>query len=829
MKFLCLKNIPLSVYNCSIKKTSYNYSQNLKIIFVLKGNIIIDYIGKKEIIKEEGIILLNSSSIYSVDGSPENEVCVLEIDTNYFNTDFEGLSNIKFFLNYNQCLPNQREEIRLLWSYLNKIIESLHKAENGYELKVKGIIIELILLFVNKYEDSNFDKKININSEEKRLKSIIEFINYNYKEKISLSKIADIVDLNPQYLSRYFSKYMGITLNEYITKIRLRESLEDLKNSDNTITYVALENGFSNIKSYFKAFKKNYNTTPSVFRKNYLINSEIKIEKSNMKDEELINLVKTYGKIDKKTVEQFPQEREKYEIYFKESKANVKKSWRKLAAFGRAAEGLRGEWRNQLRNIQNDIPFEYIRFHGIFSDDMMVYSEDSEGNPEYNFSYVDELIDFFMEVKIKPFIELSFIPEKLASEKRSQFNWNANVSFPKDISKWKGLVEKFLLHLIQRYGIKEVTSWYFEIWDGFIREEKNIEKSLEFFKETYLSIKKINNNLKVGGVNSFLEEMIYTNLLEAYDTFCRKEGIVLDFISGKAYAIEPEDKNESIISLIAKINNSTKDKVIFQDSSNYCIYANQDYIANNINKVLEKLKKSSTLNKPLFITEWNSIPDPRDLLHDTCYKSAFLVKNVIKNFNKVEALGYWTFTDIFEEVKSTNNNTFHGGIGFVTTNGLKKPIYHAYNFLNKLGERIIEKSENYIITQKSDRSIQIIVSNYCHFKNDNTKCIPEEVTLTERESVFNNKIKDITFVLNDLEGEFIKKTYRINSESGSVYNEWVKMGATEKLYPEEIKYLKEKSTFAYKREEIHSDKNVIINEKMLPQEVLLIELEYPLF
>ena len=100
MKFSCLKNIPLSVYNCNIKKTSYNYSQNLKIIFVLKGNIIIDYIGKKEVIKEEGIILLNSSSIYSVDGSPENEVCVLEIDTSYFNTDFEDLSNIKFFLNY---------------------------------------------------------------------------------------------------------------------------------------------------------------------------------------------------------------------------------------------------------------------------------------------------------------------------------------------------------------------------------------------------------------------------------------------------------------------------------------------------------------------------------------------------------------------------------------------------------------------------------------------------------------------------------------------------------------------------------------------------------
>lgn len=131
MKFSYLKNIPLSVYNCSIKKAAYNYSKNLKLIFALRGNIIIEGIGKKDLLGEGGVILLNSSSIYSLDGSPENEVCILEIDTNYFNTDFEGLSNLKFSLNYNQYIYNQREEIRLLWSYLYKTIDILCKAEKG--------------------------------------------------------------------------------------------------------------------------------------------------------------------------------------------------------------------------------------------------------------------------------------------------------------------------------------------------------------------------------------------------------------------------------------------------------------------------------------------------------------------------------------------------------------------------------------------------------------------------------------------------------------------------------------------------------------------------
>lgn len=89
--------------------------------------------------------------------------------------------------------------------------------------------------------------------------------------------------------------------------------------------------------------------------------------------------------------------------------------WKKLTTAGRAAEGLRSDWRSHLGELQREIGFEYIRFHGIFHDDMMIYHEREDGTPYYNWQYYDNLVDFRLETGIRPFLELSFTPSVLAS------------------------------------------------------------------------------------------------------------------------------------------------------------------------------------------------------------------------------------------------------------------------------------------------------------------------------------------------------------------------------------------------------------------------------
>jgi len=132
---------------------------------------------------------------------------------------------------------------------------------------------------------------------------------------------------------------------------------------------------------------------------------------------------------------------------------------------GRANEGLRADWQRQLRLTQSECGFRYIRFHGLLTDDMGVYQEDRNGNPVYNFQYIDELFDFLLSIKMKPFVELGFMPNALASSNKTVFWWKGNVTPPKDYRKWDGLIKNLILHFTERYGASEVKSWFFEVWN----------------------------------------------------------------------------------------------------------------------------------------------------------------------------------------------------------------------------------------------------------------------------------------------------------------------------------------------------------------------------
>jgi xylan 1,4-beta-xylosidase len=170
---------------------------------------------------------------------------------------------------------------------------------------------------------------------------------------------------------------------------------------------------------------------------------------------------------------------------------------------GRANEGLRADWQAQLSTVQNEIGFHYLRFHGIFHDDMGVYSEDSHGQPIYNFQYVDALYDALLARHIRPFVELSFMPAALASGPQTVFWWKGNITPPKDMAKWNALVATFVTHLQSRYGADEVNHWYFEVWNepdlhnGFFTGTQADYFSL--YKNTVEAIRSVCPRCRVGG------------------------------------------------------------------------------------------------------------------------------------------------------------------------------------------------------------------------------------------------------------------------------------------------------------------------------------------
>ena len=175
----------------------------------------------------------------------------------------------------------------------------------------------------------------------------------------------------------------------------------------------------------------------------------------------------------------------------------------------------------------------------------------------------------------------------------------------------------------------------------------------------------------------------------------------------------------------------------------------------------------------IHLTEWNSSPSPRDLIHDTPFEAPFLLYNITQNFGKIDSLGYWAFTDIFEE-NGPGEEEFHGGFGLITNNGLKKPSYWAYYFLSKLGDEVIELSDRHIITRQGD-NYQVIIWNYCYYTDEFAKGDRSKLTLTDRDNVFEVKDEKFNISLN-LYGEYKLTEYTIDKDTSALHN-WVKLDA----------------------------------------------------
>jgi len=360
---------------------------------------------------------------------------------------------------------------------------------------------------------------------------------------------------------------------------------------------------------------------------------------------------------------------------------------------GRANEGLRADFQEQLATVQKEIGFRYIRMHGIFHDDMGVYKEDKQGNPEFNFQYIDTLYDALLKLKIKPFVELSFMPSALASGTKTIFWWKGNVTPPKDMSKWNALNRAFIKHLLERYGADEVHSWYFEVWnepdlkDGFWTG--TLEDYLELYKNTAETIKAACPQCRVGGPAS----AIGYDFEKAFEKYVVDHNVPADFVATHVYGV----------------------KQGFLDADNTAgtvLDADPDSVSGRMQHSRELIKQSGRPEMELHFTEWSSAYTPTDYMHDQYHQASFILDKVKRGSPYVDSMSYWTFTDIFEE-SAPRFTPFHGGFGLLNLQGIKKPAYFAYRYLAQLGNQDVTSDDPQSwITRSGDGSVQALVWDY---------------------------------------------------------------------------------------------------------------------
>ncbi|MEO8848900.1 MAG: glycosyl hydrolase [Casimicrobiaceae bacterium] len=331
--------------------------------------------------------------------------------------------------------------------------------------------------------------------------------------------------------------------------------------------------------------------------------------------------------------------------------------WEHTVGSGHAPLALRADWQRQLRQCHEQLGFQHVRFHDILSDDMGTLM-DEQDRLLYSFFNADQICDFLLSIGMKPFVELSFMPSTLSSGGTTVFHYSANVTPPKDYAAWGAFVTRLVTHWVQRYGIDEVSNWFFEVWN-----EPNLPAfwtgtQADYFKLyrfTVQAIKDVDDRLQVGGPATANNEWI-TEFLD----FCAKNKLPADFVSTHHY---PTDA-------LGSVGEDTETQLAHSKRSILRKWARQT--------------RRKARGKPVYYTEWSSSSNPRDHLHDEPYTAAVIVKTMMEARGLVQGYSYWAFSDIFEEnyIPAT---AFQGGFGLLTLQGVAKPSYRAFELLHRLG------------------------------------------------------------------------------------------------------------------------------------------------
>lgn len=363
--------------------------------------------------------------------------------------------------------------------------------------------------------------------------------------------------------------------------------------------------------------------------------------------------------------------------------------WEKGFGSGRAILALRESYRNDLREVKGATGTEYVRFHAIFHDETGVYDEDDKGNPVYNFSYINQIYDGLLEIGVRPFVEIGFMPKKLAARQDIHPFWYKQiVSPPKDYAKWDGFIREFAQHLVDRYGIDEVSQWYFEVWNepniDFWSGDPKQPTYFELYDHTARALKSVNSRLRVGGPSTAAADWV-----DVFIAHMAKNGTPVDFISSHGYA---DDTVQNLFHTNEDIPMSQR-------------------VCRAIRKVHDQIAASPLPKLPLMWTEWN-VPSYGPLrARDNVYVGAALADDIRQCDGLVDILAFWTFSDVFEETGPVKE-PFYGGFGLIAAGGIKKPSFNAFTLLHKLGnERIANEASDLLVTRRSDGVIVLAAWN----------------------------------------------------------------------------------------------------------------------
>lgn len=613
-----------------------------------------------------------------------------------------------------------------------------------------------------------------------RMEPVVRYVDEHYRDGLSLNSLARAVHLTPTYLSAIFTKYLGVTFSEYYNGVRLDSAVRDLTATDAPIDLIATQNGYSNAQAFVRAFKSVYKRLPSAYRRDHSVKD---------KDGTDMALVRRY----------LPQSVSAVSGREEHIQTVVNAQWdrvtgvfggsfRRLFGIGSAKQILMREVQEQLEEIQRQIGFEYIKFHGIFSDEMMVVSRYAGGGLRFSFKLVDKVFDYLFSIGLKPVLQLSFMPNELAADtEKLIYNGRYNTSQPRRVEEWCAMVRSFMEHILSRYGYAAVRELPVLVWNNAdsMPEMFGMQDETVFFRlyrDTFRMVKELVPDIPFGAppLTFMREECI--DWSERFFSYLRGQGVTPDFFCCQYYSEVGVNPGDLKIDLKATspdhLYHGSENQDRFSLAAGVPMTSDPGKMRRHLAFVKEFMASAGLGQLPLWVTEFNLTFSHRQWLNDTLFAGCYVIKNVLENADSLAALGYWSASDFIEE-QQLEDQIFHGGLGLMTIDGVRKPQFLAYETLRFVQPSVLARGDGYLISRSED-FITILMYNYEHFSDiyaqNKTYNMRESDRYTpftqQRRHDFNFRIEGIGLRQVVEATEFI-----INRSHGSAFDKWVEMGS----------------------------------------------------
>lgn len=736
---------PLSDIKISLKNIQFlspRMNQGLVFIFVINGELIIETDSRFYTLKEQDLLLINRNQLYQVKGNPTNTVLLLTISDSFMDQYYEEYRNSRFECFSQEVDMGREKMLNNIRKLIVKLMISNCRRDESYRIEVQNYLCEILLNLIRgfKQKGSAFEK---LDTNDYRLAQIIEYLERNYYQIITLEDMAKRFHLSTSYLSRYFKQNTGMGFSRFLMNIRLRHSVKDLLYSNDTISQIAMKNGFANTKSFTSLFKESYGVTPHIYRENHSSEKIDSFESFPIEDaEQLFNSPEILAKLGI-VLNKLDQSYRNTESRFEELSLDVTKPIHEeisrpkhVVIIRELKELLKDPVRSQILMVKEDIRLDYVGISNLIRGETITADVETDEVIATSSPYFksDIALNFLKKHDLSLFIRIDY----------QEITTNEEKNFDK--------LSAYVKHCLQLYGADYLNTWHFLFYEPYYTAvgAKDLKR---VYLKMYNVLKKIVPNVQVGVFIPFSFEDEKTT--EAHKSLLT-EADSIDFIG---------------------YHSNQNDIVDFQELNDKRFFMTKDYLKEKTEKIKSFLKKLG-IEKRLHLITWNTLSGNTRLTNGTFFRGALVLKSVLDVINQVESIGFWINTALHENDTNGQRIRIEGMELFHYFSG-KRPAYFAMMFAKKLNGMIISQGSDYVITQ-NERGYHLILMN----------CNTVNPYYSIEESFLQKLNKDILVKIKGLDvGEYQVRKYTFDRDHGALYTNWLSLNSKHGLDIEIINYI----------------------------------------